>query len=156
MRKNILNYTSTMPVDRILAGIQEELRHARATSILFEYTDSGEIKAIFFKIRSESGEELPFRIPTKVEEAYKKLFANAREPRFYNRSRVEEALERRKDQAKRTAWKIVYDWLKAQLTIIELQQAKAEEVFLPYLMVEKNMTLFESMQSRHFQLPSGK
>jgi hypothetical protein len=38
-------------------------------------------------------------------------------------------------QAERIAWRICKTWLEAQITLINLEQAKLEEVFLPYLVM---------------------
>jgi hypothetical protein len=61
----------------------------------------------------------------------------------------------RRKQAERIAWRICKTWLEAQITLINLEQAKIEEVFLPYLVMPNNKTLFETMEQRNFQLPSG-
>lgn len=39
------------------------------------------------------------------------------------------------DQALRTAWRIVKDWVEAQMAIIQSEQATIEEVFMPYLII---------------------
>ena len=60
------------------------------------------------------------------------------------------------DQAERVAWRICKSWLEAQITLINLEQAKMEEVFLPYLVVGKNNeSLYEVMKDKQFLLPSG-
>jgi hypothetical protein len=44
-------------------------------------------------------------------------------------------------------------WLEAQITLINLEQAKIEEVFLPYLILPGEKTLFETMEQNQFLLP---
>lgn len=44
---------------------------------------------------------------------------------------------------------------KAQITLVNLQQAKMEEVFLPYLVVGPNVTLYDQMKGNNFLLPAG-
>jgi hypothetical protein len=46
-------------------------------------------------------------------------------------------------------------WLEAQIALINLEQAKIEEVFLPYLILPGNKTLFETMERNQFLLPNG-
>lgn len=38
-----------------------------------------------------------------------------------------------KDQAERTAWKIVQDWIEVQMSMIQMRQADTLQVFLPYV-----------------------
>jgi hypothetical protein len=58
-------------------------------------------------------------------------------------------------QAERIAWRICKTWLEAQITLINLEQAKMEEVFLPYMVLPSNKTLFETMERNQFLLPNG-
>ncbi len=60
-----------------------------------------------------------------------------------------------KAQAERIAWRICKTWLEAQITLINLEQAKLEEVFLPYLALPSNNTLFETMERNQFLLPES-
>jgi hypothetical protein len=41
----------------------------------------------------------------------------------------------------------------ATITLINLEQAKLEEVFLPYLVMPSNKNLFETMEHNQFLLP---
>jgi hypothetical protein len=40
-----------------------------------------------------------------------------------------------------------------QITLINLEQAKMEEIFLPYLILPGDKTLFEIMERNQFLLP---
>lgn len=53
------------------------------------------------------------------------------------------------------AWRICKTWLEAQITLVNLDQAKIEEVFLPYLVMPGNKTLYEVMNNNQFLLPSS-
>ena len=78
MGQNLLNYTTEIPVEKTIGEIQQVLVKAHATSILTEY-DNGTIKAIMFKFKGKNGQELPFRLPAKVEEAYQVMYGNRQE-----------------------------------------------------------------------------
>lgn len=41
------------------------------------------------------------------------------------------------EQAIRTSWRIVKDWVEAQMAIIESEQATIEQVFMPYLIINE-------------------
>jgi len=60
-----------------------------------------------------------------------------------------------REEAERIAWRICKTWLEAQITLINLEQAKMEEVFLPYLILPSNKTPFETMERNQFLLPNG-
>ena len=144
----ILNYTTDIPVHKTISEIQELLVKAKASAIAFDYDDSQNIKSVFFKIKRQDGTELPFKLPAKAEAVYQKLYAGKSGEWRYKDSRM--------DQSRRTAWRIILTWLKAQMALLELEMVKAEELFLPYMMVSSNQTLFESMEQKGFLLSGPK
>ena len=71
-------------------------------------------------------------------------------------SRYEKVQSARRAQAIRTSWRIVKDWVEAQLAIIETRMVKTEQVFLPYAIMRDNKTLYEHVESNpRFLLGSG-
>lgn len=52
-------------------------------------------------------------------------------------------------------WRIVKDWVSAQMAILETEMVRMEQVFLPYVMTQSGKTLYETMVDHHFQLPGG-
>lgn len=140
----ILNYTTDIPVQKTIGEIQILLVRAKASAIAFDYDDSQNIKSVFFKIKRQDGTELPFKLPAKAEEVYQKLYAGKSGEWRYKEARME--------QSRKTAWRIIYTWLKAQMALLELEMVKAEELFLPYMMVSSTQTLFENMEKKGFHL----
>jgi hypothetical protein len=61
--------------------------------------------------------------------------------------------DERMKKAEAIAWRICKTWLEAQITLINLEQAKLEEVFLPCLILPCDKTLFETMEQNQFLLP---
>ncbi len=145
MKKLIKNYTTDIPVERTTAEIQKILAQNGARGIALEYDEAGTIKDIFFKIKLNH-KELPFRLPAKAERVYQALWGEKPE---WEHTRYGEGW---KQQAQRIAWRICKTWLEAQITLINLEQAKIEEVFLPYLIMPGNKTLFETMEQNQFLL----
>src|SRR3954463_11735805 len=68
MKRLIKNYTTDIPVERTVAEIQKILSENGASAIAIEYHD-GAITDIFFKVK-RNGQELPFRLPAKVDGVY--------------------------------------------------------------------------------------
>ena len=146
MKKLIKNYTTDIPVERTIAEIQQLLVHNGARGIALEYDERGSIKDIFFKVIVNQ-RELPFRLPAKADKVYTALHEGTPDhyhTRYGNQWRAE---------AERIAWRICKTWLEAQITLINLEQAKIEEVFLPYLILPGDKTLFETMERNQFLLP---
>ena len=148
MRKLIKNYTTDIPVERTIAEIQRILAQNGARGIALEYDKQGNIKDIFFKIVLPE-KELPFRSPAKASRVYTALHGDAT-PSYQERYG-----KQWKAEGERIAWRICKTWLEAQITLINLEQVKIEEVFLPYLIMPGNKTLFETMEHNHFLLPGG-
>ena len=144
MKQLMKNYTTEIPVERTIAEIQAILAQNGARGIALEYDGNGRIQDIFFKIRLQD-KELPFRLPAKPEKVYAAIFAGMQ---YEDRLRQE-----RMRKAEAIAWRICKTWLEAQITLINLEQAKLEEVFLPYLVLPSNKTLFETMERNQFLLP---
>ena len=42
--------------------------------------------------------------------------------------------DRRKEQARRVAWRILKDWIEAQIALLESGMVEMEEIFLPYML----------------------
>jgi tRNA nucleotidyltransferase/poly(A) polymerase len=148
MKKLIKNYTTEVPVEKTIAEIQKMLVENGARGIAIEYDELGKIKDIFFRIAVQN-KELPFRLPAKPERVYAALH-EGKPSHYHNRYG-----KLWKEEAERIAWRICKSWLEAQITLINLEQAKLEEVFLPYLVVGTNKTLYQAMEEQHFLLPSG-
>jgi len=141
---NILNYTSSVPSDRSISGIERMLAQAGATNISKMYKDQ-RVVAIWFGLTIGS-DKMAFRLPARVEAVAKVLCEQVKRPRLGT-------LDRLKNQAERTAWKILFDWCAAQLALIRLEQAEAVEVFLPYLYnPETEQTLFQSIKQSGYKL----
>ena len=137
-----LNYTTGVPVERSLQQIQKCLVAHGAASIIVNYQDR-DPTSLSFMVDTEHG-RMPFRLPANVA-AVRRIMLENRLPGYT----VEV-------QPARVAWRVLKDWVEAQMAIIESGMAPPEEVFLPYLVAEGNKTLFQVMQSRGFLLEEGK
>jgi hypothetical protein len=140
MRKNLKNYTAETPVESSIAKIEALVVKQGATQFFKEYK-GGLVIGVVFIVPILSG-ELPIRLPARVEQVKQKLYGR--------RSEYTLAME---EQARRTAWANIRDWLDAQMALIETEQVKLEEIFLPYMTDRGGKTLFEYMQENQFKLP---
>lgn len=145
----IKNYTSGMPIDRTVSKIERLLVSAGASDILKNYTDE-QLTGISFQIKIE-GKLVPFKLPAKVDACFNAMWGEVKRPR-------KETEKKLKNQAERTAWKIVCDWVEVQISMIKLNQAEIMEIFLPYIWIPKfNQTFYGQLKENNFkQLESGK
>ena len=142
------NYTSDVPVGRTIARIEECLMKAGATGILKDFS-SGRVSALCFKLPlpQATGKEIAIRLPTNEEAIYTVLSSFVRRPRAGTEERL-------RDQASRTAWKLMQDWIEVQLSLIQMKQADALQVFLPYVWNGKQ-TFYQSLSESKFKMLAG-
>lgn len=119
------NYTSETPASTSMNKIEKALVKAGARDIMKSFNADGTCNTIAF-ILVLNAEVLKFQLPARLEAIYKKLYSGYTKP-------TERSKQICKAQAERTAWKIIADWVEIQITLIELDQAEALQLFLPYM-----------------------
>lgn len=142
---NIKNHTSEIPASTSQARIEKRLVSAGAKNILKSYDDNQTCNAISF-ILPVDGKQLTFQLPAKVEEIYNALVAEYTRP-------TPRSFEICRQQAERTAWKIISDWVDIQLTMIALEQAEVLQMFFPFLTNGKE-TFYQRIKNDDFKLLS--
>lgn len=132
----IKNYTTRISAGQTLQEIQKKLVAHGAKTFMIEYA-LGEPSGLCFLVPTKKG-ELSFRLPANVKQVRKVL----------EDQRVKSYIDY--DMAARVAWRIIKDWVDAQLVTIE-------EVFLPYMLVpgEDKTTLYDAMVAKGFYLTEG-
>ena len=150
------NYTSEAPVSQTIYRIEQVLIRCGVAGIEKEYTPSGEVVAITFRIEIEPGKPTRVRLPVNVEQACNALWMDYMgddllpDGKIAWRTRKRRTKESFKDQAERTAWKITQDWVEVQMSMIQMKQADFREVFLPYMWDGKR-TFFDAIKSNGFR-----
>jgi hypothetical protein len=137
------NYTSDVPVSQTIHSIEDVLIKCGVSGIMKEYgSTAGDIKAITFQIKLDGINAVTVRLPVNVQRAQDALFQNYAkgEKLTPDGRKIEDhrTLKKKKwsefrDQAERTAWRITFDWVQVQMSMIEMKQADFREVFLPYV-----------------------
>jgi len=135
------NYTSSVPVSETIARIEKLLIRCGVKSIEKEYDPHAQICAVRFKLETEDGKIMPVRIPVNEDQALQSLWLN-----YADGERLTEdgsrllydsyKKKRRADfsqQAARTAWRLMQDWIEVQMSMIQLKQADKLEVFMPFV-----------------------
>lgn len=57
-----------------------------------------------------------------------------------------------REQAERVAWRIVKDWVEAQMAILESEMVQMDEIFLPYMLSSSGQTVFEAYRKNQLAL----
>ena len=60
-----------------------------------------------------------------------------------------------REQAERVAWRIVKDWVEAQMAILESEMVQMDEIFLPYMLSNSGQTVFEAYRNNQLALGGG-
>lgn len=123
---NLKNYTSTVPMVNSIQRIEHRLAQVGATFITKEYDPArpGVPIGMVFQINI-NGNPVNFKVPAKAERVYKYMVKQRSKPP------TNPQLEKIRDQANRTAWKILSDWIDLQVSLIEVDQMDFVEAFLP-------------------------
>lgn len=136
----ILNYTTQIAVEKTVGEIHQMLAKAKAKSILSDYDSDGELVAISFRIMCKHG-LMSFKLPANVEKIYTVIQKSTNVPKA----------KRTKEQASRVAWRIIKDWLEAQLALIQAEMVTVDQVFLPYVQDSAGNTLYELLAKSNFK-----
>jgi len=143
----LLNYTTQIEATKTVGEIQGILAGHGAKSILVDYADDHTVEALSFRVLTPQG-NVGIRLPIDPEAVLKVLTQQSRLGRVPKRYLTHA-------QAVRVAWRIVKDWVQAQMAILETEMVKMEQIFLPYVITQSGRTLYETMVDRHFQLGPG-
>jgi hypothetical protein len=63
--------------------------------------------------------------------------------------------EKSREQAARVSWRILKDWVAAQMAIVEAGAAQLAEVFLPYAVHKDGKTMFQMFANQQKALSEG-
>lgn len=139
----ILNYTTTVDSFKTVSEIEYILMKHHAKSIMKNY-DGESITGLSFLI--DTGiQQIPVRLPVKVDECLKVL---KKEKRENPRKQIKDTRE----QAERVAWRILKDWIEAQMALLDIEMVRFEEIFLPYIQTNNGQTVYERLEERQFLL----
>ncbi|MBV6342960.1 hypothetical protein [Candidatus Magnetobacterium casense] len=138
----LANYSTTVPASRSINEIQNILVAHGAQHILLDYND-GEPVGLAFIVNTPYG-DTPFKLPANIGKVSTVLNKQRRRTQVSN------------EVAARVAWRILKDWVRSQMAILETEMVTIDQVFLPYMQVgASGKILYEVMLDHHLQLPKG-
>jgi hypothetical protein len=125
---NVKNYTSEVPATRTAERIEAFLVKAGATYVNKQY-QAGSLTGINFAIEVSDGVSVAYQLPVNVEAMRDYMNKQRRRTKTWL---TDADIKRIAAQAERTAWKIMQDWVEAQLSLVATNQAELAQVFLAY------------------------
>jgi hypothetical protein len=131
----ILNYTTSIDCEKTISEIQKCLVKHGAHKIVTDYAN-GLPCAVTFCL-TLNGNMVGFALPANYSGVLKAMKNDRKVP---NSKCTDE-------QAQRVAWRIVKDWVEAQMAIVEAQLADVTEVFLPYAITKTGTTVYNEIKS---------
>lgn len=137
----IKNYTTQVSSERTISLIEQELVKLGISHIEKEYSNGKPTGIIFSIILTQ---KISFKIPAKIDAAFEIIKVI---PEYKSKQK-----DWIKEQAARTAWRIIYNWIQLQVAMVQLDQAEAMQVFLPYIYnPDKKETIFDKLKSTNYK-----
>ena len=133
----LLNYTTKVDVYTTIGAIQGCLVKHGARKIMQDYDSEGKPQALCFTIDTKFGVR-GIKLPANVDAVNKVL--------------VNQKVKCDREQAERVAWRILKDWVEAQMAILESQMVEIDEIFLPYMVSKDGSTTYELYKSKQLLL----
>jgi hypothetical protein len=129
----LLNYTTGVAVSRTIGQVHALLVEAGARQVMTAYSEIGQPTGVAFAIETANGSRA-FKLPVESDRV---LGVLKRDPKVRNTKYCTP------EQAERIGWRIVKDWLEAQLAIIETEMVSFEQTMLPYMKTQDGRTVYE-------------
>jgi len=123
-----------------VAEIQKILMLHDADKVMVEYQDRLPV-GLTFQVKTAKG-FVSFRLPANWEGV---LRAMIKDPGVPKASKV-------KAHALRVAWRIIRDWVEAQMAMVEAELTSVDQVFLSYAVMKSGKTVYEDLDQNNFLL----
>jgi len=139
--------TTKIKTSRTIGQIQALLAESGCTKIMTEY-EQGEVSTVTFCI-SINDEDRPFRLPCRWRSLFQVINGRRKRAR-------EENVDYDRAQSKRVAWRQILRWVQAQMALVDTEMVTVIEVFMPYVLLKNNKTLYESIEGNNFKMLEDK
>ena len=139
----LMNYSTKVETHRTVSEITRILVRHGASRIVQDFDGSGNVVALKWSLAGRYG-TLGYAMPVNYEAVYDVL---TDEGLIFKRD-----TDRRKEQARRVAWRILKDWIEAQIALLESGMVEMEEIFLPYMLAGPgDKTLYKALVDGQFR-----
>ncbi len=136
----IKNYTSRVPAVQTVGEIQGILAAHGARKVMMDYDATGKVTSVTFAMMTAGG---------------MRGFSLSARPDGVKAALAKQHVKADDDQAERTAWRNIKDWIDAQIALVEAEQATVDELFLHRMVNAGGQTLYEMYESNQLALGEG-
>lgn len=136
--QRIKNYTTSIGWMQTVNEIEKMLVTIGADAVLKNYRGDGRLESLSFKYEGRG-----YLLPSNTEKCMERL------KEIPGHKRGTQELE---EQAERVVWRVIKDWLDAQIALIRIGQAEVQQVMLPY-MWDGKQSLYDKLKKSEFLLP---
>lgn len=133
----ILNYSTSIEAEQTIGEIQRMLSRYNVAAMMTEY-DGHQVSAVSFKLNI-NGEPMSFKLPCNWRSVATILKEQQRQ-----RNKHGDGVDA---QAVRVAWRVMKDWIEAQLALVEINMVTIPQVFLPWAIMPDGRTLAEHIDT---------
>jgi hypothetical protein len=151
----IMNYSTRISPAQTVAEITALLVRKGAKSITQDYGERGGIKAVSF-VLAVGGLGTRFLLPANPSGVARVMLRDKpwRNSRNGSKGTYEQKVM---EKAEWISWRILKDWVEAQIAMIESEQVEVAQVFMPYAIAQNGQTMYELfVESNAKQLGDGR
>jgi len=142
MKLKLKSYSTNVSADKSITEIEKLLSQFGADKIMKNYLSDGRTTSIAFQLSGKG-----FKLPNNQEGVFNIL--------FQNKSKRVNSTKEREERAYRVSWRIIKEWVHAQLSLIASGQAEPEQVLLPYMWNGRE-SFYDLVKKKDFQLEAPK
>ena len=119
---SLLNYSTTVKSQKTASEIIEILVKAGARQVMSDFDNYGNASGLSFSISTPSGLR-GFTLPVNANAVESVMRRDGKIPTRFKTP----------EQSRNVAWRIMKDWVEAQVALIETEMVTFEQVMLPYM-----------------------
>ena len=135
----ISNYTTSIASETTIGQISKMLSKFGARRIITDY-ENGEAAILQFMLDA-GGRMVFYQLPCNAEGVLKTLKRDNAPGKY-----------RTIEHARRVAWRVIRDWVEAQIALFDAGQAVMAEAFLPYAVAADGQTLYRHIEAGKIKL----
>lgn len=133
-------YTTTIDCNKTVGEIQAVLSKHGANQILIEY-QAGAPVSLIFEISLPNDTKQSIKLPANIDRVHEVLKQEKIQPKLQTY-----------EQAQKVAWRILKNWLDAQLALLEMNMVSVAQIMLPYFCSRNGETIYELYEKGNLRI----